>query len=136
MTAVRKGRGNPAQRRSPVLEDRGPDDLAAFAEPRSRRPPVLLVHGQCRESTALEPSQQAARRRQRTADPCRDLADPGAVIGLAQHEDRAPLRERELETGVSAREGQRRQADGTNHDPLEVAGECVGVGIVGMPAPR
>ncbi len=74
---------------------------------------------------ALEPAEEATRRGQRDADPGGDRPDPGPVAALAEHQERTPLGERELEAGVSQGECPRGEADGAHGNPLQIGRERV-----------
>ena len=118
-------RGDLAQGRAPMGKDRLADRPAAVGQPGSRGAPVQLVDGQGRQPAPFESAKQAARRRQRDADPRRDLADPRPVRLLAQHEQGTPLRKRQLEARVRQRQGAGREPHRANGDPLKVVGERV-----------
>ncbi len=72
-------RGDLAQGCAPMGKDRLADRPSAVGQPGSRGAPVQLVDGQGRQPAPFESAKQAARRRQRDADPRRDLADPRPI---------------------------------------------------------
>jgi len=65
---MRQSRGDLAQDRTPMGEDRLAGRAAALGQPGPRGAPVELIDGQGRQPAALETTKQAARRRQRDAD--------------------------------------------------------------------
>ncbi len=113
------------ERRTPVGQDRHAHRAATGGQAGAHGTVIQLVDGERGEPAPLEPPEEAARRRQRDADPRGDLADPGPVVTLAEHEKGTPLGERELEAGVRLGERARGEADGAHGDPLQVGRDRV-----------